>query len=316
MTFQQLRYFVTCSELLSFKQTANILYTSPSTVTRQIAALEDELGIQLFLRNTHSIFVTDEGWEFYLHAQIALEQLSAFENKLIAFGKKTKKIIPALILACYTRDGTFGRLVRAIEQALPSEQLSKPYRFHYPKPGGMAEAVLNGGCHAGVDTARMLQEYSGNIEMMLLHRCPFRIVAGSSSPLSGRESVSIDELIQRFSHYDSFLPKQLGDAIVRDTPITSASDLKSLGEYTVSLLPQIFPIFSNFGSLGEGMLLLPGELTVGYSREITAVPIEDESIATDYMLFWKKGENDPDMNIFLNLVARCVSTERLSPVFP
>ena len=309
MTFQQLRYFIACSELLSFKQTANILYTSPSTVTRQIATLEDELGIKLFVRNTHSIFVTDEGWEFYLHAQVALEQLDSFENKLIAIGKKTRKIAPAFIIACYTRDGTFSRVVRAVEQTRPSEQLGKPYRYYFPKPGGMVEAVLNGGCQVGVDTAQMLQKYSSETGTVLFHRCPFRIVVGSTSPLVGLKSISTDDLIKRFGSYDSFLPKQLGDTIDRDTPITCAADLKSLGEYTISLLPRIFPLISNFSPLGDNMLLLPRELTIGYSREVTTVALDDESIATDYMLFWKKDEKDPDLRTFVKLIARCVKFE-------
>jgi|GEM_PF-1944546 len=310
MTIQQLRYFLACFELLSFKRTAEILYSSPSTVTRQIAALEEELGVQLFIRDTHRVFVTEEGLDFYTYARTALEQLDAFENKLLAAGKKTRSSAPSFRIACYMLDGIFRKIASALEQALPSERLQKHCSFYYPKSGGMVDAVLYGSCQVGVDSEAILGEYSEKIEKKLFQRSRFRIVVGDKSPLFGRDSVSTEEVIRDFGSYGCFIPSPLENISFRDYPLSSAADLKTLGGYTLPLLPRILPLLSDPEVLSNSMLLLPDELAIGYSKGISAVRFEDESIATDYMFFWKKGEDDPDLEVFLRLIERY--TERLA----
>jgi len=304
MTFQQLRYFLTCFELLSFKRTAEALYASPSTVTRQITALEEELGVLLFVRDTHRIYVTDEGWAFYLYAHIALDQIETFKSNLIATGKRAPDEKPDLVIACYSLDGAFRRIVSVLENASPSDKLKRRYGFYNPRPGDMMDAVLSGACHVGVDSEAMLTGYLDRIDTLFLHRCPFRIITGKNSPLFGRERVSTGELLKSFKNYGCFLPEQLGDLSSRGVPLNSAADLKALGEYTISLIPRILPFLNNFDSMSGNMLVLPGELIVGYSKETSTVNFEDESIATDFRLFWKKEEDSPDLKAFLQLVKR------------
>jgi len=304
MTFQQLRYFLACFELLSFKRTAEILYSSPSTVTRQIAALEDELGVQLFVRDTHRVFITEEGWDFYLHARTALGQIDAFKHRLYKEGKITPENIPSFHIACYTLDGIFRRIAAAIERAPDAEKPKNHYSFYFPKSGGMVDAVLKGGCQVGVDSEAILEEYSDRFDMKFFHRSPFQIVVGCNSPLFGRDSISTEEIIRDFGSYDCFIPRQLENVKTRDFKLTCAADLKTLGGYTLTLLPRIMLLLNNPDVINNGMLLLPMELSIGYLKGISAVRFEDENIATDYVLFWKKGDTDPDLEGFLHLIER------------
>lgn len=55
MTLKQLEYFLACAVLQNFRKAAQLHYISPPTLTRQISALEDELGSRLFVRNSHSV---------------------------------------------------------------------------------------------------------------------------------------------------------------------------------------------------------------------------------------------------------------------
>lgn len=79
-----LRYFCLASETLSFRETATRLAISPSVVTRVIAELEDELGEQLFKRNTRTIRLTSFGEHFLLEAR----QYLADGERLFALGKQ------------------------------------------------------------------------------------------------------------------------------------------------------------------------------------------------------------------------------------
>ncbi|CAN4010952.1 Acetyltransferase (GNAT) family, partial [Dysosmobacter welbionis] len=64
MTFQQLSFVVEVANCESINKAAERLYTSQSNVSNSIKALEEELGIQIFLRTKKGVSVTEEGREF------------------------------------------------------------------------------------------------------------------------------------------------------------------------------------------------------------------------------------------------------------
>ncbi|MEQ3664725.1 MULTISPECIES: LysR family transcriptional regulator [unclassified Olleya] len=61
MTTQQIKYFLVLAEELHFWNTAEKVFISQSSLTRQIQALEDELGFSLFERNKRNVKLTDAG---------------------------------------------------------------------------------------------------------------------------------------------------------------------------------------------------------------------------------------------------------------
>lgn len=61
MRIQQIRYFLTLAEELHFWRSAEKLHTSQSTLSRQIQALEDELGFLLFERDKRNVQLTEAG---------------------------------------------------------------------------------------------------------------------------------------------------------------------------------------------------------------------------------------------------------------
>lgn len=73
---QQMRYFMELARCLNFTRAAANLYVAQPTLSQQIAELEAQLGVTLFIRNSRSVALTPAGEILYksypnLEAQIA-----------------------------------------------------------------------------------------------------------------------------------------------------------------------------------------------------------------------------------------------------
>ena len=81
MNIENLKTFITLSELKNFTQTADRYFIVQSTVTNRIMELEKELGKKLFIRNRKNVELTEEGQHFLAYAKriVALEA-SAIEE--------------------------------------------------------------------------------------------------------------------------------------------------------------------------------------------------------------------------------------------
>ncbi len=61
MELRQLKYFVKTAQTLNFSEAARALFVTQSTLSQQIRCLEQELGVNLFSRSSHSVVLTESG---------------------------------------------------------------------------------------------------------------------------------------------------------------------------------------------------------------------------------------------------------------
>ncbi|GCF11327.1 LysR family transcriptional regulator [Dictyobacter arantiisoli] len=75
MELRQLTYFLTAAQTQNFRKAADICLVAQPALSRQIAALEAELGVPLFRRVKQRVVLTSEGQEFATYVRGALDQL-------------------------------------------------------------------------------------------------------------------------------------------------------------------------------------------------------------------------------------------------
>ena len=72
-----LKGFEAAARHLSFTKAGEELFLTQSAISRQVQALEEQLGIKLFHRRTRALLLTDEGQRYYKAVRGALDGLRA-----------------------------------------------------------------------------------------------------------------------------------------------------------------------------------------------------------------------------------------------
>ncbi|WP_431859139.1 LysR family transcriptional regulator [Azospirillum sp.] len=85
MDFRQLRYFLHVAEMQSLSRAASVLRVAQPALSRQIKALEDELGVPLLRRHGWGVTPTPAGQVLMDHARIVLKEVGAARDAVLAY---------------------------------------------------------------------------------------------------------------------------------------------------------------------------------------------------------------------------------------
>lgn len=86
MELRQLRYFVGASEAGSLLKASGRLHVAQPALGQQIAALESEIGAQLFTRSSRGVALTEAGKVFLEHAKVVLSDLERARDAVRGIG--------------------------------------------------------------------------------------------------------------------------------------------------------------------------------------------------------------------------------------
>lgn len=93
MDLNRIATFVRVVEKESFTAAADALGLPKSSVSRSVARLEEDLGVQLLQRTTRKLSLTDAGREYFERARVALEGLDEASAAVTDMGKDPRGIV-------------------------------------------------------------------------------------------------------------------------------------------------------------------------------------------------------------------------------
>lgn len=82
MNLRFLETFVWVARLKSFRLTAEKLFSTQASISSRIAALEDELGVRLFLRDSKGVSLTPEGQKVLEYAERMIDTMQALKQSI------------------------------------------------------------------------------------------------------------------------------------------------------------------------------------------------------------------------------------------
>ena len=186
MEFRQLRYFVKVAELRSFSEASKSLFVSQSTLSQQIKQLEDELGVDLLVRDSRHVALSDYGEQYLPYAKQVLKDVDASAERMKDV--RGLNIGTLNVGATYTFCPLLADTVRDFMKRYPGIKL-KVYCRSMENLMEMLE-------HGQLDVAlsyKPLQSYD-DIDSHILFNSKLCVIAGKDNPVAQMKKIRLAEL--------------------------------------------------------------------------------------------------------------------------
>ncbi|MBI2513983.1 MAG: LysR family transcriptional regulator [Opitutae bacterium] len=188
MELRHLRYFKAVAELLNFSRAAEQLRVAQPALSRQVRALEEELGATLLDRNHMRVRLTDAGRAYYVHTCKILAQV---DMAAAAVREVTEGSAGELIVCNDWHLG--GSIVPAALNEFRRLHPRTDVVLHDRRVHDQLALIANRRVHVGF----MVRELLGNrreFECLDILRSRLVIVVPSSHPIAERTDVRLAEL--------------------------------------------------------------------------------------------------------------------------
>ncbi|SFF35779.1 DNA-binding transcriptional regulator, LysR family [Paenibacillus algorifonticola] len=288
MELRQLKTFYTLASTLNFTRAAEVQKYVPSTVTMQMKALEEELGVKLVDRLGKNVTLTDAGRTFLRYADNILSVVEEAQHAVKQSGELT------------------GTVIISADETLCTYRLPavlRQFRLCYPGIRLMFRPLANSNLKQSLregdaDIIFMLDEDKGETgfcgEKMLDE--PFYLLVSPDHPLAAHTALAIEDfhgetflLTEKGCSYRTFFDRSLsqrGMGGITELEFNSAEAIKQCAK------------------IGMGIAILPEMAVIGEVNRRELVPLPWDLTATSFatQMFWHEEKwISPAIEAFLSL---------------
>ena len=290
MDINRLREFVVLSDCLNYSKAANQLYITQPVLSRHIHDLEETLGGQLFIRDTHKVALTEIGklcaeefrkvLDAYDEAIINIKNATDFANDTLSVGFLEFAVRPFLT--------QFNSQFHALHPGIHID-------YHAGDLDNLIEKILNESLDLAFVTHADSVENSDLSSKNVYDDQLFAVFSADDSH-AGLESVTLEEL--------SALP--FINFSKKSNPITADFHEKLFTKHglTVATAKEVSSMESGlfYARIGSGVFLIPQHLTP-LADDLITVPLADEAneepIRIPLNLVWKKKNPKKSLRTFV-----------------
>ena len=196
MELRQLRYFVKTAETRNFSHAASCLNIAQSSLSQQIKHLEDELGTQLFIRDSHSLQLTEAGEVILPFALRTIQDAEACVDRI----NDLRKLLTGTLNIGVTH--SFSPILTESVISFIKMYPKIKVNIVYKQMNELMELLSNRELDF-VLAFKPIQSFP-NVESHILFQNTLSAIVGKNHPLASKEKVSISEL----EKYDLALPSK------------------------------------------------------------------------------------------------------------
>lgn len=259
MDIRQLKYFLKVAETLNFSEASRRLYITQSTLSQQISHLEQEIGLPLFERNSHEVFITEAGKELLPYAQKAVVATNSCMDHI----EDLKKMLTGElnIGVTFSFSTIMSETLVEFMHTYPGVKLNIHYRTMEELMTMLKKRELD-----FVLAFRPLKT-DKDIESRLLFSNRLAAVVQSNHPLAQHASVELEELQQ----YDLVLPARGLQARNAFDKLVADKDMNFNIRVEVNHVSFLLELLRH-----THHITVLSEATVMHRQDLRAVPIKSD----------------------------------------
>ena len=190
MTFQMLEYFSVVSESLNISDASRKLFVSQPAVSRQIKALEDELGIQLFYRTKPKLSLTDAGLQLKEHIQKIVDM----SEELINLSHSWSNVLSGTLSVGFSGNLEYEQLFSVLSE-MAKDYPACSFQFKTAPLDVLEEELFKGTFDVVFCPLTNFQHHmQEEVEIQTILTVPVVLCCSVHHPLASREKVSVADL--------------------------------------------------------------------------------------------------------------------------
>lgn len=196
MRIRQIESFLAVARFLNFTKAAEHLHVCQPTLSKQIAELEGQLGVQLFLRDNRSVRLSPSGEVFVEEGKAVLAKLNEAVERTrnVGSGKMGNLNIGSVDL----NNNYVSQVVKRFRSCFPNIGLNL-YKYAY---GTLYEALINQKVDIGVCNAIEVEDCP-ELTWKVFDKNPLCVLMSIDHPLANEREIEIEALAHEpfvFSH--------------------------------------------------------------------------------------------------------------------
>ncbi|MEV5850071.1 LysR substrate-binding domain-containing protein [Streptomyces sp. NPDC051985] len=261
LDLRKVRYFVAVAELLHFGRAAERLHIAQPVLSRQIRALEKDLGADLFVRDSHGVTLTEGGHQLLDDARQLLAVADGTRRRVVQAARGRRRLVVG-----FRAGVVVTRALRAFSATHPDVQASAR-RVEWDD---QEQLLLDG----TVDIAYVrLPVRESGLELRPLYSEPRVAMLPDRHRLAGKQEISLADLDgEQWLRYNDPRP----------------------GDLPVRTIEEKFECVA----AGTAITMVPRSAAEQYSRpDIVYVPVVDAE-PDRVLLAWAAGRRSPLVTAF------------------
>jgi DNA-binding transcriptional LysR family regulator len=293
MELRQLRYFIAVAERLSFSKAAQHLHVTVPPLSRQIRQLEEEFGVQLFVRDRRRVVLTDAGRLLLREAKTLVTQTTHVSD-CVRLAKTGEAGLVRIGIGLGLGE-RIGRVLLAHSAKCPAVEIQCRDVFSTSQN----EALLAGEIDVGflrppIDPSHLVSE--------LLYEEGLSVHVSKASPLAKRKTLRVKDLAGEslllperkvaIGMYDKALELYAAAGVTPNIIHVSMDPLPHNDVQTLLLTSR------------KGIFIMPDEAACrpAPGSEVASIPLDEPNAKVEVHVAWRKDESSATVFAFLDSV--------------
>jgi LysR family transcriptional regulator, benzoate and cis,cis-muconate-responsive activator of ben and cat genes len=289
LELRQLRYFVAVARERNFTRAAKLMNIAQPPLSRQIQALEDEMGSALFERGSRPIRLTEPGQMFFDQAVQVLERVDGMKTMMGQLRAVRRQRLNIGFVAS-TLYGYLPECVRRYREARPDVDVA----FHELTTLEQMAALKEGRIDVGFGRIEfndpavertLLRNEKLSVALYLSHRASSRLGALKLDELAG-DTLIVYPRAPRPSYADQVL------ALFRDRGVRAAA-VHEVKELQTAL---------GLVAAESGVCLVPASVERLRRDNVVYRALDEPGAVSPVIMSMRKGDRNPEISIMLRVI--------------